>query len=106
MFKEGAVRADKLPNYERTRLESAKSQLIGEVKDISSADISNIKLYLIPGDSEMQATAFSGQQNTSKKSTSGSMKSWLKMPIRVLSRLPLTATAIAFSMRLRQLIMA
>lgn len=58
LFKEGAVRADKLPNYERTRLESAKSQLVGEVKDISSADISNIKLYLIPGDSEMQATAY------------------------------------------------
>lgn len=58
LFKEGAVRADKLPNYERSRLESAKSQLVGAVKDISSADISNIKLYLIPGDSEMQATAY------------------------------------------------
>lgn len=58
LFKEGAVRANKLPNYERTRLENAKSQLVGEVKDISSADISNIKLYLIPGDSEMQATAY------------------------------------------------
>lgn len=44
LFKEGAVRADRLPNYERTRLESAKNQLVGEVKDISSADISNIKL--------------------------------------------------------------
>lgn len=58
LFKEGAVRANKLPNYERTRLENAKSQLVGEVKDISTADISNIKLYLIPGDSEMQATAY------------------------------------------------
>lgn len=58
LFKEGAVRADKLPNYERTRLENAKNQLVREVKDTSFADISNIKIYLIPGDSELQATAY------------------------------------------------
>ena len=58
LFKEGAVRAEKLPNYERIRLESAKNQLVGEVKNISSANISNIKLYLIPEDSELQATAY------------------------------------------------
>lgn len=58
LFREGAVRADKLPDYERTRLENAKNQLVGEVKETSSADISNIKIYLIPGDSELQATAY------------------------------------------------
>jgi Zn-dependent protease with chaperone function len=58
LFREGAVRAEKLPNYERTRLENAKNQLVEEVKDISSADISNIKIYLNPGDSELQATAY------------------------------------------------
>ena len=58
LFREGAVRAEKLPNYERTRLENAKNQLVEEVKDISSADTSNIKIYLNPGDSELQATAY------------------------------------------------
>ena len=58
LFREGAVRAEKPPNYERTRLENAKNQLVEEVKDISSADISNIKIYLNPGDSELQATAY------------------------------------------------
>lgn len=58
LFKEGAVPADKLPNYERTRLEKAKNQLVEDVNEISSADISNIKIYLIPGDNELQATAY------------------------------------------------
>ena len=58
LFREGAVRAEKLPNYERTRLENAKNQLVEEVKGISSADTSNIKIYLNPGDSELQATAY------------------------------------------------
>ena len=58
LFREGAVRSDKLPQYERTRLEHAKSQLIKDVKRTSSADISGLKVYLIPGDSDMQATAY------------------------------------------------
>ena len=58
LFKEGAVRSDKLPQYERSRLEKAKAQLIKDVKRTSSADISNLRVYLIPGDSELQATAY------------------------------------------------
>ena len=58
LFKEGAVRADKLPNYERSRLESAKCQLVEDVKRTSSADISGLQIYLIPGDNDMQATAY------------------------------------------------
>ena len=58
LFREGAVRSDKLPQYERARLEHAKSQLIKDVKRTSSADISGLKVYLIPGDSDMQATAY------------------------------------------------
>ena len=58
MFREGAVRADRLPQYEQARLEHAKSQLTKDVKRTSSADISNLKVYLIPGDSDMQATAY------------------------------------------------
>lgn len=58
LFKEGAVRTDKLPNYERSHLEKAKCRLADDVKHASSADISRLKLYLISGDSEMQATAY------------------------------------------------
>lgn len=58
LFREGAVRADRLPQYERARLEHAKLQLTKDVKRTSSADISNLKVYLIPGDSDMQATAY------------------------------------------------
>lgn len=58
LFKEGAVRSDKLPSYERSRLESAKSQLAEDVKRTSSANISGLKLYLIHGDDEMQGTAY------------------------------------------------
>ena len=58
LFKEGAVRADKLPNYERSRLENAKCQLAEDVKQASSADISRLRLYLVTGDDGMQATAY------------------------------------------------
>ena len=58
LFKEGAVRIDKIPACERSRLEKAKSQLIQDVKYSSSVDISRLKLYLIAGDYDMQATAY------------------------------------------------
>ena len=58
LLKEGAVREKKLPNYERSRLKKAKKQLIQDVHQVSAANISNIKLYLIPGDCDMQATAY------------------------------------------------
>lgn len=57
LFKERAVPADKLPDYERRRLESAKIQLAEDVKNTSAADISKMKLYLSPDD-EMQATTY------------------------------------------------
>lgn len=58
LFKEGAACSDKLPTYERSRLESAKSQLSEDVKHTSSVDISSLKLYLVHGDADMQATAY------------------------------------------------
>ena len=58
MFKEGAVRAEKLSNFERSRFEMSKCQLKEDVKNVSSADISGLKLYLIAGDNDMQATAY------------------------------------------------
>lgn len=58
LFKEGAVHADKLPSCERSRLEGAKRQLVEDVKRTSATDISGLKLYLIPGDNDMHATAY------------------------------------------------
>ncbi len=58
LFKEGAVRWDMLPFYEKSRLSAAKDQLLEDVKEVSSTDISGLKLYLISGDNDMQATAY------------------------------------------------
>ena len=58
LFKEGAIRWDKLPAYESARLTDAKLQLTEDVKRASSVDISNLKLYLIPDDYGTQATAY------------------------------------------------
>lgn len=58
LFKEGAVRYHKLPFYESNRLKAAKEQLVEDVKRVSSVDISGLKVYLIPGDDDMQATAY------------------------------------------------
>lgn len=58
LFKEGAVRYNKLPFYESNRLKAAKEQLVEDVKRVSSVDISGLKIYLIPGDNDMQATAY------------------------------------------------
>lgn len=60
LFKEGAVRCDKLPSYARGRLEAAKNQLTEDVNQINSVDISRLKLYLVPGNDEMNATAYGG----------------------------------------------
>ncbi len=58
LFKEGAVRSDKLPSYERSRLDAAKKQITEDVKNVSSINISGVKFYLIDGDHDMQATAY------------------------------------------------
>lgn len=58
LFKEGAIRCDKLPFYESNRLKAAEEQLVEDVKRVSSIDISGLKIYLVPGDSDMQATAY------------------------------------------------
>lgn len=58
LLKEGAVSSKKLPVYQRNRLESAKAQLVTDVKTASGASISSLKLYLVPGDDEMNATAY------------------------------------------------
>lgn len=58
LLKEGAVSSKKLPTYQRNRLEAAKAQLAADVKSASGANISGMKLYLVPGDDEMNATAY------------------------------------------------
>lgn len=58
LLKEGAVNGKKLPVYQKSRLEAAKAQLAADVKAVSGADISGIRLFLIPGDDEMNAAAY------------------------------------------------
>lgn len=58
LLKEGAVNSKKLPAHQRCRLEAAKAQLVADVKSASGSNISRIKFYLIPGDDEMNATAY------------------------------------------------
>lgn len=58
LLKEGAVSAKKLPAYEKNRLDASKARLIEDVKNISGLNISRIKLYLVPGDDTMNATAY------------------------------------------------
>lgn len=49
LLKEGAVNGKKLPVYQKSRLEAAKAQLAADVKAVSGADISGIRLFLTPG---------------------------------------------------------
>ena len=58
LFKEDAVSSKKLPSYEEGRLESVRVRLIEDVKNVSAANISNLKVYLIPGNDDMNATAY------------------------------------------------
>lgn len=58
LFKEGAVRYDKLPVLDRQRLEMAKNQLTEDVKAASGINLKGLRLYLIPGDDDLQATAY------------------------------------------------
>ena len=58
LLKEGVVSSKKLPAYQRNRLETAKMQLVADVKSVSGANISELKLYLVPGDDDMNATAY------------------------------------------------
>lgn len=58
LIKEGAVNSKKLPAYQRNRLEAAKAQLVADVKSVSDANLSGLKLYLVPGDDNMNATAY------------------------------------------------
>lgn len=58
LLKEGAVSSKKLPVYQRNKLEAAKAQLAADVKSVSGKNISGLKLYLVPGDCNMNATAY------------------------------------------------
>jgi len=57
LLKEGAVPVGKLPTFDRDRLESAKRQLVDDVKSKDGLDITALKLYLVPGDG-LHATAY------------------------------------------------
>lgn len=58
LIREGAIRSDKLPDYEKHLLDAAGIQLKEDVRKFSSADISGLKLYLIPEKDELQAVSY------------------------------------------------
>ena len=58
LLKEEAVSSKKLPVYQKNRFEMAKTQLVAGVKSVSGVNISGMKLYLVPGDDDMNATAY------------------------------------------------
>ena len=57
LYPEGAVRWDRLPVWERQRLEAAKSQLAQDVRQASGVKLARLKLYLSPDDT-LNATAY------------------------------------------------
>ncbi len=58
LLKEGAISCKKLPAFEQDRLEVIKAMLMEDVKSTYSVDISKLKIYLIPGNNDMNATAY------------------------------------------------
>ncbi len=58
LLREGAVRIKEIPAYAANRLEAARGQLIRDEKVVSNLNVSNLKLYLIPGNHDMNATAY------------------------------------------------
>lgn len=58
LAREGAVRSDKLPDYEKNILDAAGIQLAEDVKRHSAVDITGLKLYLIPENDELQASSY------------------------------------------------
>ncbi len=58
LLREGAVKSRKLPAYQKSRLDAVKARLVNDVKSAYGADISGLKLYLVPGDDEMNASAY------------------------------------------------
>lgn len=51
LLKDGAIRTDKLRDYERIKLTQANSCLSDDVRRVSGVDISGLKLHVIPSDS-------------------------------------------------------
>lgn len=57
LLKDGAIRMDHLREYERNRLSCALANLSEDVNRVSGADISKLRLHLIPSDN-MNACAY------------------------------------------------
>ena len=57
VFKEGAVRMEQLPSYEKNKLEIVKKQLMESVQEISGMNISSFRFYLTPSE-DMNAAAY------------------------------------------------
>lgn len=58
LLKDGAVSAKKLPVCDRERLADAVQRLAADARQNSGAKLSRLRLYLVPGDADMNATAY------------------------------------------------
>ena len=58
LLKEGAISHKKAPAYQADRLDAARNQLISDVNSVSDINLSHLKLFIIPGDNGMNATAY------------------------------------------------
>ena len=57
LLREGGINWRELPGYDRETLESARQQLAADMRE-NGGFAPNLRLYLIPGDREMQSTAY------------------------------------------------
>lgn len=58
ILKDRAVISGNLPSYQRDRLEKAKAQILSDIKSTAGVNLSGINLYLVPGNDELNATAY------------------------------------------------
>lgn len=57
LWRAGAIPEDALDVYEKNKLERIKNLVVQRVKDVTSEDVSNIRLYIVPSD-DINAMAY------------------------------------------------
>lgn len=57
---DAAVSSKDLPSYQKNRLEMAKAQLVEDVRAECGSNLAGLKLYIVPGDRTLNATAYGG----------------------------------------------
>lgn len=58
LLTDSAVRSKDLPSYQKNRLEMAKAQLVEDVRIESGSNLARLKIFIVPGDRSLNATAY------------------------------------------------